>query len=540
MSILRKLPVVGKYFDPEPSVARTYHGINSVRRRASIFYYPIRMFFRGVAKTQHHEIQAIGVQNIPPDGAVFLVGNHPNSLLDFFNLLVSVRHPVATAAKDTITNIPVMGHVLKNYALMVPVSRAQDRDGSGLTEEERKKANEGMVRDAVELLVNGRLFNIYAEGRSTDSRKLNKIKLGFMMLALQVEKPFNYNLNLRIVPYGYFYDRINKFQSSVCMIFGKPFKLKDLVELPEDFLALSPSDQLNIEKKLMVAGKQRLQSDIENLIVTIPDKSLVSLIDDITSLYVLTPVKYMGPYENVREKYILGKQIAESIDAANKSDKGRQMLEKLKSQLAEYRRRLAESRVPDALIRREYTIPALGYNLKSLLAGILYSPLTLFGYIVNFLPRLAGRVMRYFVIEVKKRPKVDGDEQAIIAAFAGLLFTYPLWCILYYKLFHLYGYDAVVAFLGNMIYVKDLLRMFQASIPWMRELSSVMVSLTLFYLMGRLWRFSLHQGSRLKDGLFFLRDAITEIFRKKHREHLRELRYEIIDTMDFIVGDFGE
>ena len=154
---LERLPLIGRYFR-EPGEARVYESLGSIRRRAKFMFFPLRAFFRAVARTQHSEIQSIGLENIPPDGAVFLVGNHPNSYLDFLNLATVVRHPVATAAKDTITRTPLVGGFLRDYALLVPVSRAQDKDESGVSEAERVAANEQMVTEAVDLLVRGRLF----------------------------------------------------------------------------------------------------------------------------------------------------------------------------------------------------------------------------------------------------------------------------------------------------------------------------------------------------------------------------------------------
>lgn len=534
MDLLRKLPLIGRFFhSPYSKSGRIYHGIESVRRSASLFYYPLRSLFRTVARTQHSEIEAIGLENIPPDGAVFLVGNHPNSLLDFFNLLTVVRHPVATAAKDTITNIPVLGYILKNYALMVPVSRAQDKGESGISEEERLKANEAMIDDAVERLVTGRLFNIYAEGRSTDSRKLNKIKLGFMMLALAAEKEFDYNLNLRIVPYGYFYDRINKFQSSVCIIFGKPFKLKDLMKDRKlDYSSLSEKERVQLEKSLMLAGKNRLQADIERLIISIPDESLVPLIDDATELFVQSSQKYMGAFENVKEKYVLSKSVAESIQAASQDSDGRKVIEKLQRLIHDYRQKLSVMRLDDETIRRQVNLEAVGHHLVSLFKGILLLPFIAYGYLANWLPRRAAGFMRYRVVDVKKGAQVDGDEQAIIAAFLVALISYPLFGVgIFYTVLH-FGPEYATQAATHLSWADPV---------WIREnpgLFAGVVAVIMVYMMGRLWRFSVFHGRRLKAALAFFGGLLFERFRGRKVQELRELRYEIIDTMDVILAEY--
>ena len=532
MSIISKIPVIGRLLQRDPTPARAYRGIDSVRRRAGFLHAPVRALFRTIARTQHTEIETIGLENVPPDGCVFLVGNHPNSFLDYFNLITVIRHPVGTAAKDTLTSLPIIGRILKNHMMMIPVARVQDKAETGVSDEERTAANAQMMHDAVEQLVHGRLFNIYAEGRSTDSRSLNRIKLGFIALAMQAEREFNYRLNLRIVPYGYYYDRINKFQSSACVIFARPFKIRHLVDLPEDFLALSPREQSTLEKKIMLAGKQRLQAEIESLIINIPDRTLVSLIDDVTALYVLTPIKYMGPYQNVREKYILNKLVAETIQAAHKDENGRKRLAELRRLLSEYRGALSAARLNDAIVRREFTFVSVGYHVRALLEGVLFLPLTLYGYLANYLPRLAGRLMRYWVIDVKKRAKVDGDEQAIVAAFATGLITYPiLGTLIYFLLRRLAPWIAGLPEEAPAV----LLRLWAGGHPgWFAGVGM----LAAIYLMGRLWRFSLRYGARLRQALVFLWDGLRRIFGGERMRRLREKRHEIVDAVDFLIGDF--
>lgn len=533
MNPLEKLPLIGRYFR-EPGKARVYHSLGSIRRRANLPFFPLRAFFRAVARTQHSEIEAIGVENIPPDGAVFLVGNHPNSYLDFLNLAVVVRHPVATAAKDTITRIPVAGGFLRNYALLVPVSRAQDKDETGVSEAERTAANEKMVKEAVDLLVSGRLFNIYAEGRSTDSRRLNKIKLGFMMLAIEAEREFNFNLNLRIVPYGYFYDRINKFQSSVCIIFGKPFKIKNLISMPDDFLRLTEKEQQALEKRLLSEGKERLKREIEELIISIHDPSLVHLIDGLTAIYCQSPVKYMGPFENIREKYILSKTIAEAVQNAAKSERGIQAVEQLRELLRTYSNALENSRLSDAIVRREYTLAAVGFHLKALLLGVLFFPAVLYGYFANFIPRQAGRFARYIVINKQKRPLVDGDENSILAAFAAAVVLYPAYFIsTVYGMLH-GGVAAVENFLSASTYLKSLAPLVGEHPGWTAATAACLT----VYLAARLWRVSLFHGRRLKGAFRFFLEACMEPFLRRRLSVLRTQRAALIDHADFIIGDY--
>ncbi len=531
-----RIPIIGRFLK-KPSVKyRTYRGIESVRTRTNLFYYPIRALFRTVARTQHSEIRAIGLENLPGDGSVLLVGNHPNSLLDFFNLLVVVRHPIATIVKETITAVPIIGPIVRNFALMVPVARRIDADDSGIDSSERRKLNDASFQEAVDLLVQGRLFNIYAEGRSTDARRLNKIKLGFMQMAIQAEREFDFKLNLRIVPFGYFYDRINKFQSAVCLVFGKPFKLRSLIDLPDDYLNLSEAEQTTVERKLMVEGKARLQASIESMIISISDPGLIDLVDEVTSIYTSTPAKYMGSFGNIREKYRMSRWIAEAVQKANQNAEGKARLKNLRRLVGDYTTRLREMAVQDRLIRREHSIASIGYHLKWLILGIAAFPLIAYGFFANYIPRTAGRIRRYWVIHVQKRPRVDGDEQTILAAFAAVLITYPIFWALIYWGFHERLLFDVAAFLRRDWQLPALARHLTAHTGlWSAGLATAAV-----YLMGRLWRFSLVNGRHLRNALTWIVEGFLEIILGRKIRELRDLRYEITDAVDFLIGDYND
>ena len=531
--LLRKLPLVGKLFKKKPiTQARTYKGIESIRRQAGPVYYVVRAFFRAIARTQHGEVQAIGVENIPPDGSVLLVGNHPNSFLDYFNLTTVIRHPLATAAKDTLTNLPLIGPILRNHALMLPVARKMDQVSTGASEEERRAANLEFQRLSLEALVKGRLYNIFGEGKSTDSRKLNKIKLGFMALAQQAEREFNFRLNLRIVPYGFYYDRINQFQSSVCIIFGRPFKLRDLVELPEDFLALSPEKQHALEKKMMLLGKKRMQSEIESLIISIPHPELVGFIDDACELYNTSPVKYMGKYSNIREKYRHSKALADAVIRAYGDPEGRRRIERLEKTLSGYRKMLRHTRLPDEIVRREHTFASFSHHAKRVVQGLLYSPMILYGYVANLIPRYTGRLMRYRAIRLQKREQVDGDEQAIVGAASALAITYPFWGLLIFRFMHSGGARDLIAWSEGLLFLGP------GAGASMETALSVTTPLLAVYLMGRFWRSSVSHGYALLNSLRWWTHLPREILQKKKLRKLREARYAIVDSLDFLIADY--
>ena len=517
---------------------RVYRSIHSQRRKAGLFYFPFRWLFRTAASIQHSEIDVIGLENIPPDGSVLLVGNHPNSFLDYFNLLTVVRHPIATAAKDTLTNVPVVGPLMRDHALFIPIARKQDQAQTKVSEEDRKQANDQSIQLLVDHLVDGRLFNIYAEGRSTDSRKLNKIKLGFMFAVIQAEKQFNFRLNLKIVPYGYYYDRINKFQSSVCLIFGKPFRIRDLVELPADYMSQSDSRRNDLEKRIMVEGKRRLEAEINDLIISINDLSLIDIIDEATALLILTPVKYMNSFGNIKEKYRLSKNLSDGFQRAAKSDEGRSRLETLKDTIRAYRKKLQASGLQDAVVRREKSKSALGFGLLSLVQGILLLPLTIPGYLTSFLPRRMAGLARKYIIDIKKMPRVDGDEKAVLAAFFTSLINYPVLAGLTYWALTRFAWPPLAGWASQwpeQTFPAGTISYLLSQHPSL--VAGIIAGIAFFFLIW-LWGFSVRRGRRFRTGLRWFGDMLMSVFREKKLEPFREMRYQIIDEIDGILEDY--
>src|ERR1700733_7432607 len=79
-----------------------------------------RVFFR--------QIEVVGVEHVPADGAVIFAGNHPNSLIDPILIITTCGRKVHFAAKDTLFKGRLMRAVLRGLGA-VPSKRRDDHDG---------------------------------------------------------------------------------------------------------------------------------------------------------------------------------------------------------------------------------------------------------------------------------------------------------------------------------------------------------------------------------------------------------------------------
>lgn len=526
----KNLPIIRKVARIPHEPAREFHGISSQRRKAPFMFYPVRALFRRIALVHHSEIETLGSENIPPDGAVLLTGNHPNSFMDFFNLVTAVRHPVATAAKDTLLRVPFFGPIVKRWGLFVPMARKIDYSGDEMKEEIRREANIQALKNSVDMISSGRIYNIYVEGRSSGNRRLDKIKLGFMQMVIEAEKEFNFNLNLKIVPYGYYYDQINKFRSRVCVIFGKPFRLKDLFDFPEDFLSLPPAEKARIEKKLLIAGRDRVRDSIEDIIISIRRPELVDLIDNANAVYVLSPNKFSNEIGNIREKYARAKEVADALQIAEESREGHLELLKLRSLIKEYRDALEYSGYSDAVVRRIFDWNGFSETVSSFIKGVLWLPVILFSFAGNAIIYVVSQYRRHK--KVARAKAVDGDETAVLTGVFAALFTYTAYFIALSIWLSISGFSLlssaldfeITSQINNSVILKVITSIVIATIP--------------VYFFGRTWRFALKRYENLKSSFFWLRDITRAYIAGSKIILLKEKRYRVIDQIDRIVNRY--
>src|ERR1700735_4937501 len=79
-----------------------------------------RVFFR--------QIEVVGLEHVPADGAVIFAGNHPNSLIDPVLIIATCGRKVHFAAKDALFKGRIMRWILGGLGA-VPIKRKHDHDG---------------------------------------------------------------------------------------------------------------------------------------------------------------------------------------------------------------------------------------------------------------------------------------------------------------------------------------------------------------------------------------------------------------------------
>jgi 1-acyl-sn-glycerol-3-phosphate acyltransferase len=120
-----------------------------------------------------YRVRAIGLENVPRQGALVLAPNH-FSQMDHFFVGVYLRRKIRFMAKSQMFGPPVLTYVYKHGGVF-PVRRGQH--------------DEEAIATAHEILRQGEMLLVYAEGGRSRSQELGQPKPGIGRIALESGAP---------------------------------------------------------------------------------------------------------------------------------------------------------------------------------------------------------------------------------------------------------------------------------------------------------------------------------------------------------------
>ena len=154
-----------------------------------------------------------------PDGALLLVANHPNALLDPSLVQTTAGRPIRFLAKSTLFHGQLLSPLIRGSGA-IPVYRKVDSDVDA-------SRNVEMFAAVQRALASGHAICLFPEGISHDSGHLEQLRSGAARMALARAAAGD---PVTIVPVGLNFDRLPLFRSRVIAVFGQPFDGADLVE----------------------------------------------------------------------------------------------------------------------------------------------------------------------------------------------------------------------------------------------------------------------------------------------------------------------
>ncbi len=324
-----------------------------------VFRITIRVFFRSV--------KVVNREFIPGKGPMIVTANHPSTFMDPIVVGAQIKPSLHFLAKGAVFHSRFTKWLLPKFN-MIPVYRAQD-DPSELHK------NEDTFRKCHEHLEKKGSILIFPEGKSTEGRKLDKIKTGTARIALGAEAKNNWQLGIKILTAGLNYSDPNKFQSTLLINFDKPIEVKDFKEMYEQdaFKAAHALTELISEK-------------IKKHIIAIESQQLDEFIQNIETVFKWKILKDQGKSsKSVEHDYEVTKAIVDAVKYFLEKEPER--LEKFRNEIDLYLNRLERLNLNDKLIGS--TLKSGSIIVKSIFTFLYFTaglPVYLFGVVNNYLP----------------------------------------------------------------------------------------------------------------------------------------------------------
>jgi 1-acyl-sn-glycerol-3-phosphate acyltransferase len=161
--------------------------------------------------------RALGMENVPASGGIFLIANHASGI-DPFLLAYPVRRRIPRGpGKVELFENPFFGYIMRKIG-MFPIR--QD------------VADAAAVRTMLELYRNGKVVIIYPEGGRTKTGELQPFFPDFTRLMIKLKAPMvpaGIAGAADVLPIGSYLPRPNR---RVAIVYGTPFDLSEFYSLP--------------------------------------------------------------------------------------------------------------------------------------------------------------------------------------------------------------------------------------------------------------------------------------------------------------------
>ncbi len=158
---------------------------------------------------------------VPADGPLILVANHPNGLVDPVMVDRVAGRRFRMLAKAPIFSLPVLGWMARSVGA-IPVYRKVD--GADTAQ------NQAVFAAVHQALAGGDVIFLFPEGVSHNEPELQPLKTGAARMALGAEAAHRWGLGVRVVPVGITYRDKTRFGSAAALEIGAPIAAADFAE----------------------------------------------------------------------------------------------------------------------------------------------------------------------------------------------------------------------------------------------------------------------------------------------------------------------
>ena len=221
---------------------------------------------RRLACSASHRIAVLScAENRPPipGGAVLLVANHPNALLDPALVQTTAGRPVRFLAKSTLFRGHVLGPIIRRSGA-IPVYRRID---AGVDPARNVEA----FATVEAVLARGEVVCVFPEGISHSTGRLEPLRTGAARMTLA---SLARGTRVTLMPIGLHFHRLVSFRSRATVAYGVPFDCADLAAA----YCEAPGDAVQ-------ALTERIGRHLRELLVEADPRTELQIIDRVERLY---------------------------------------------------------------------------------------------------------------------------------------------------------------------------------------------------------------------------------------------------------------
>jgi len=360
-----------------------------------------RWCVRRILRLYYPRIEVEGRERLPASGAVLLVANHPNSLMDPALIGFATRRPVHFFAKAPLFDVPVFGALMRALG-MVPAYRGQD-------DKAQVRKNLETLELGAEYLKRGETVGIFPEGKSHDREGVEQVRTGAARIACQAVKG---GAALSIVPLGLNYERKDRFRSAVWVRVGEPIDANAWLRA-----------RTEAEKQAMRALTEEIDSRLKQLVAHLNEERWQPFLPELEMLLPPEPGDAEYPIATLRQR----KRFTDAMNYFLATDRPR--AEAVAAAIEQHRAQLAGAGLTmDSPILRLGVVRLTLRLLKEtfwLLAGLVP---TAAGTLHHLVPFAVTRVIVRF-IKYPGRTTVAQNRLMIGLPIYGLWYAAVLWLL---------------------------------------------------------------------------------------------------------------